>query len=205
MLELKKARAILYRPFGPLEKITDIQLHESYRVTTLKKIERLIGDGDWYGARKMSAELINTALDGLHYLQTYERFLIRGIVTFAYVGWAAYASLFIFRPLDQNRPHRFPPWASFLVNAVALATFIGFWALFAVQRSPWTFYIYITFPCYFWHQVLLQGIPALLHLPGYKKVDCLRVLLSTMASVAALQGMVVSYVSYPILLILTWQ
>ena len=153
----------------------------------------------------MSAELINTALGGLHYLQTYERFLIRGIVTFAYVGWAAYASLFIFRPLDQNRPHRFSSWASFLVSAVALTTLMGFWTLFAVQRSPWTFYLYIAFPCYFWHQVLLQGIPALLNLSGYKKADCSRVLISTIASISVLQGMVVSYVSHPTLLLLTWQ
>lgn len=153
----------------------------------------------------MSAELINTALGGLHYLQTYERFLIRGIVTFAYVGWAAYASLFIFRPLDQTRPQRLPSWASFLVNAVALTTLMGFWTLFAVQRSPWTFYIYIAFPCYFWRQVLLQGIPALLHLPRYKKVDYSRVLISVIASVAVLQGMVVSSVSHPSLLLLTWQ
>src|SRR6202042_3404365 len=26
-----------------------------------------------------------------------------------------------------------------------------------VQKSPWTFYVYVTFPCYFWNQVILHA------------------------------------------------
>lgn len=34
---------------------------------------------------------------------------------------------------------------------------MALWALFFVQQSPWTFYVYVTFPCYFWNQVTIHA------------------------------------------------
>jgi phosphatidylinositol glycan class N len=84
--------------------------------------------------------------------------LIRAIVTVAFTGWAAYASLFIFRPLDvtgQTRPSVIPA----AITAIMVLVLISFWTFFALQRMPWTFYLYVSFPCYFWQQFLVQIIP----------------------------------------------
>ncbi|KAF8076905.1 Phosphatidylinositolglycan class N-domain-containing protein [Lyophyllum atratum] len=190
--ELKKSRTLLYKPFNPLEKLSRTKHPLPHRKATLSQIERLIQQRDWHAARAMSAELIQTGLNGLHYLQTYERLLIRGIVTAAYIGWAAYASLYIFRPMDYMSVAPASACNNGIVDAVAGVTLLGFWALFAVQRAPWTFYVYIAFPCYFWHQVLSQ---IMLGLPNQVRgrVSYLKVLVSTVMTVAVLQGMVAAY------------
>ena len=65
----------------------------------------------------------------------------------AYLGWAIYASLYIFRPQPGSDSHT-------IVTTVVL---LAFWAMFAIQRSPWTFYVYVAFPCYFWNQVITHA------------------------------------------------
>lgn len=140
----------------------------------------------------MSADLIKTGLAGLHYLQTYDRLLIRGIVTAAYIGWAAYASLFIFRPLDYATPPLKSSWTHILVNTTSAVTLLSFWILFAIQRSPWSFYVYIAFPCYFWQQFLLQVIPVSQTRTVWS-MNHLRVLMSACMTIGVLHGMVVCH------------
>jgi hypothetical protein len=135
-------------------------------------------------------------LDGLHYLQTYERLLIRGIVTAAYTGWAAYASLYIFRPLDYSHSN-VSHWSLYAATAVAGVTLIGFWALFMIQSSPWTFYVYIAFPCYFWRQFLVQTIPALQGRRDFKNpISYAGIISKAILVVAVLQGMVVCFLPF---------
>jgi phosphatidylinositol glycan class N len=114
----------------------------------LKEIETLISRNDWYDARLRSSELIDSALKGLRYLQTYDRHLISGIVTAAYLGWAAYSSLYVFQPPTSTGDR-----VSTVVDLFSLSALFAFWTYFILQDSPWTFYIYILFPCYFWQQV----------------------------------------------------
>jgi phosphatidylinositol glycan class N len=187
--ELKKSRTIFYKPYTPLEKRS--HQYEHLRTALVATIEDLIENNDWYNARKLSAELITTGLNGLHYLQTYDRLLIRAIVTAAYLGWAAYASLFLFRPLDYFTGPLKPSPSSYIVSAATYITLTAFWILFAIQRSPWTFYIYIAFPCYFWRQFLLQAIPALQNRLRNGPINYSEVATKGCATVAVLQGMVV--------------
>jgi len=70
----------------------------------------------------------------------------------AYSGWIAYAALFIFRPRTAVSEKSHGP---LVVNVVSISVMLAFWTVFAVQKSPWTFYVYIVFPCYFWNQVIL--------------------------------------------------
>ncbi|KAG6845535.1 hypothetical protein H0H87_007779 [Tephrocybe sp. NHM501043] len=131
-----KARTLFYKPFAPLEGLEALK-NEPHRIASLTRIEDLIRNGDWRDARLTSADLIRTGLSGLHYLQRYERLLIRGIVIAAYIGWAAYASLYIFRPLVSGGLRK----ATIYVDTIAAAVLVGFWALFALQHAPWTFYV----------------------------------------------------------------
>ncbi|KAM6496316.1 Phosphatidylinositolglycan class N (PIG-N) domain containing protein [Amanita muscaria] len=157
--ELKAAHALFYKPFPPLSSDGALSLRVS-------EVDDLISRKQWYAARLKSGEAIRIGLEGSHYLQTYDRVLIRSIVTVAYLGWAAYSALYVFglRHRDavtasagEARLHAKVikttiNWLSFLTFATSLV-------LFALQRSPWSFYLYIMFPCYFWNRVLLRIVP----------------------------------------------
>jgi hypothetical protein len=88
-------------------------------------------------------------------LGSYDRFLIRTIVILAYLGWAAYAAIFVFRPQEVMSSKT--PRGQYL-TAILTSVMLLSWAIFAVQKSPWTFYVYVAFPCYFWHQVILHAM-----------------------------------------------
>jgi phosphatidylinositol glycan class N len=86
----------------------------------------------------------------------YDRLLLQSIVIAAYTGWTGYASLFIFRP--HSCPSR--SFGITLVTLAELSVFGALWIIFVIQRSPWSFYLYAAFPCYFWQQVL-QAMPSI--------------------------------------------
>src|SRR5271168_3137250 len=102
--ELKQKHALFYTPFPLLTPSTAYQQGSDIPLSfpQLTLIEKLISEKQWFAARRASSPLIQQTLQGLHYLQTYDRFLIRGIVSAAYLGWAAYAVLHIVRPLDYR-------------------------------------------------------------------------------------------------------
>ncbi|KAK0220031.1 alkaline-phosphatase-like protein [Armillaria fumosa] len=85
--EIKKRHKNFYRPFAPLE--TPTRSGNTRRIEMLQEIEDLILQTDWHGARAAALDLITIGLEGLRYLQTYERTLLRTIATIAYAGWAA--------------------------------------------------------------------------------------------------------------------
>ncbi|KAG9310904.1 Phosphatidylinositolglycan class N-domain-containing protein [Chiua virens] len=155
--ELKQANVLFYKPFNPLENVDESGMPA--RVRIIESIEQSIRQGRWDKARGQSTQLIETCLEGLRYLETYDRLLIRSIVIIAYVGWAAYASISLFPTLCT------PPAANIrngLIDAFILLAFIGSAVAFWIQNSPWTFYIYVAFPCYFWREFFLRGAPVLL-------------------------------------------
>ena len=174
----------------------------------LASIENLISEKQWFTARQASSTLIQQALQGLHYLQTYDRFLIRGIVSAAYMGWTAYAVLHIlrlrdFRSLDGGKPASHSTSTTFLVTIASWLVLLAFWTLFALQHSPWSFYVYIMFPCYFWWRVLEELGTAILDrnyrrtvsdMPGSgsRNNNFVTVVIKVVTVVLALQGMVVS-------------
>ncbi|KAF8967451.1 Phosphatidylinositolglycan class N-domain-containing protein [Flammula alnicola] len=149
--ELKQKHTLFYTPFRPL---TDVSTTDE--APEIIAIERLIAEQKWDSSRQASSELIQQSLKGLHYLQTYDRFLIRGFVTAAYLGWAAYASLHILRPLDIIYSAHGTPTTISSVTICSWIILVAFWVSFAVQKAPWSFYVYIAFPCYFWEQFLAQ-------------------------------------------------
>ncbi|CAA7259378.1 unnamed protein product [Cyclocybe aegerita] len=188
--ELKKQHTLFYKPFKPL---ADISTTET--APQILKIAQLNAQGNWAAARQVSFEIIQQALAGLHYLQTYDRFLIRGFVTAAYLGWAAYASLYILRPFDKV-PSAFN--SSPLVSGFTATNWIvlaAFWLLFAIQRSPWSFYVYIAFPCYFWRGFLAQMVPAMKDYlqAGNSRHPYTHAFLNGIMVVGSLLGMVLGY------------
>lgn len=121
--------------------------------------------------------------------------LIRSLVIAAYLGWIAYSASFVLVPAHEARTTA----SSSLITALSAALLLVFWALFAIQHSPRTFYVYIVFPCFFWRQALV----AFIHYWRSRKQKQVLVRMGDLAkyvgfstaAVAALQCMVVSIVS----------
>ena len=187
--ELKREHTLLYTPYPGLADV--FSTDGSAQIT---RIEQYIHEKQWSSARNASSDLIQLGLDGLHYLQTYDRFLIKAIVTAAYTGWVAFASLYILRPRENILTSRVTSSSlAFMVNTLSGLVLLFFWVLFAVQKSPLMFYVYIAFPCYFWQQFLAQIIPLVVIKVQDEgmKVHHLRFFLNGGMAIIALLGMVV--------------
>jgi phosphatidylinositol glycan class N len=151
--ELKEKNILLYVPFAPLAEVSVTET-----APQITAIETLLQERKWELARQACFDIIGESLKGLHYLQTYDRFLIKALVTAAYLGWAAYASLYTLRssdPFPEAPPVRAHLTAR-IIKIVSWSILIGFWASFALQKRPWTFYVYIAFPSYFWQKFFLR-------------------------------------------------
>ena len=118
--------------------------------------------------------------------------MIQGIVIAAYLGWIAFGATSILLPQTSSGTR------GLQFHVAATSVLVGFWGLFAKQRSPWTFYIYIVFPCYFWDQVLVRASGPLLQ---YIKRRSARSIVGPVSQgllvVAALQSMVVCLATKP--------
>lgn len=166
--DLKKSRTFWFQEFSALERIvTDASPSEDLAIPTkapfrawlLRRIQNLIDAGDYTEARASASELIRLTLQGLRYLHTYERFLIRALAVFAYMGWAALMTLYIFPPVRDSTRAR--TMRKGTVEPSFGAVLAGFSAFFAAQHSPWTYYLYVLFPTYFWYTFARDGGPVL--------------------------------------------
>uniref|UniRef100_A0A0W0FGJ7 GPI ethanolamine phosphate transferase 1 n=1 Tax=Moniliophthora roreri TaxID=221103 RepID=A0A0W0FGJ7_MONRR len=156
--ELKKAKKFFYKPFPGLEKFA-ANTSVPIRVHDLEEIEKQVDVGNIFAARMKALSLIENGLRGIRYLETYERTLIRTIAALAYTGWAAYASLYVFRPLDLKAKIQSSdnPGFTTAVHSLSFLVFSVFSGMFALEGANWTYYLYIAFPCYFWDQFISQA------------------------------------------------
>lgn len=119
---------------------------------------------------------------------SYDRFLIRFIVVVAYVGWAAYTSISLLPAPDT------PPVLSArkgIVDVFTLLTFFGSAIAFWIQNAPWTFYVYVAFPCYFWRVFYLRGVPSLLRAVSQSSFSSRQLCTYGLLVIVSLQSMVV--------------
>lgn len=87
----------------------------------------------------------------------YDRVMLRIIVTAGYLGWSAFSATALFFKASSASPHLASGASSVITTFFALI--LGaFYALFFVQREPFTYYLYVAFPCYFWWTTFLRLI-----------------------------------------------
>ncbi|KAF5352092.1 hypothetical protein D9758_009433 [Tetrapyrgos nigripes] len=175
--ELKRSKKFIYKPFLPLEEITTAASSPSQDNTDtpssspipipipnhqhhLSVIKDAISSGSFAYAREQAYNLIQLGLEGLRYVETYDRTLIRGIVVAAYLGWATYAALRIGvfggtfgGSLTQTKT---------ISKLIAFGVFAAFCAMFYLEHAPWTYYIYIGWPVWFWGEVVGEVLPLIL-------------------------------------------
>ncbi|KAL5485869.1 MCD4 [Sanghuangporus weigelae] len=149
---LKASRKLFFVPYAGLATQDKHGLPGSGH---LLRLEQLLYTQKWTDVRRDAAELIRLSLDGLRYLETYDRWILRVIVTTGYVGWSAFsATSLLVKTLGGT--YFAPPRTAALINITASCILLTFFALFVIQGEPWTYYLYVAFPCYFWRSVALR-------------------------------------------------
>ncbi|RPD52571.1 alkaline phosphatase-like protein [Lentinus tigrinus ALCF2SS1-6] len=183
----KKTHSLLYRPYSYFLHAENTE--ELPGESQIALIDEMIQNRNYYQARLQAKEFIAHTLEGLRYLQTYDRTMIRGIVIAAYLGWIAFVAVSILLPPDEHLSGSKPS-----LHIAAASVLVGFWGLFARQHSPSTFYVYIVFPCYFWDQVLVRASkPVLQYVRQGQSGSIIKLLLRGLLVVGALQSMVAGY------------
>ncbi|TDL27114.1 alkaline phosphatase-like protein [Rickenella mellea] len=182
----KAEHTVFYKPFSGPEETTNAT--SSPGAPQLAEIEHLFAQEKWTETREKSIELIRTLLDGLKYLQTYDLVMLRSVVVAGYTGWAAFSitSLIFSDPLSSS-PSRV---TIFILHIIAASVLLVFWTLFSIQESPRTYYLYVAFPCYFWHNAIRRTVTYLSG-RGWNNLSlkslgqCAAVILSLLCMVAA--------------------
>ncbi|CAE6447867.1 unnamed protein product [Rhizoctonia solani] len=152
---IKAKHHLRYKSFPPLEPYAAGALPPG--ALELREIDRLLAAGDWQTARQKAQHLIDITLEGLGYLQRYDRYTIRFIVTAGYIGWMLLSALHVLH--THVVPQR--PTANhtgiFMLDIFTWIVSISTAGIFAYQRSPWTYYLYAAFPIYFFRSILREG------------------------------------------------
>ncbi|KAK6155161.1 hypothetical protein DH2020_009409 [Rehmannia glutinosa] len=78
--QLKQSNSLRFKPFKPLANYTLV----------LDQIDHLISVKDSEAAKRLSENLRGLALDGLHYFQTYDWFMLMTVISLGYLGWMIY-------------------------------------------------------------------------------------------------------------------
>ncbi|KAG8747688.1 Glycosyl phosphatidyl inositol anchor synthesis [Ceratobasidium sp. 428] len=155
---IKASHHLRYKPFPPLAPGAGGALPSG--APELRELERLLAARDWQNARIKAKHLIDITLEGLGYLQRYDRYVLRFIVTAGYVGWM------IFSALHVLHTHVVPPrpgekvvhaQGTSVLDVLGITTSVVTAGIFAYQRSPWTYYLYAAFPIYFYRSILQEG------------------------------------------------
>ncbi|KAL8775282.1 MAG: hypothetical protein Q9209_000289 [Squamulea sp. 1 TL-2023] len=188
--EEKKATEIRYRPYAKLaDKVHSVEQR-------ILDIRRAIDQGQFKQGIRMSQDLLQTGLEGMRYLQTYDWLFLRMLVTIGYLGWIAFAlTTVIDLHVLQNK-------GAYLRNTATSAAcgtiFSGVLLLLWLRSAPYTYYLYALFPVIFWEEVLqrrsalMSGVRLLLaHSPTSDQVRKLS--LEGLAFIGLLEALVLSY------------
>ena len=144
--EQKKATQLQYKPFRQLGDKKHSVDHLS------KEIQSLITHGQYDRAITMSQDLLNLGLEGLRYLQTYDWFFLRLLITLGYLGWIAFAiTTVIDMHVLQGKTRTLRTTVTTTAfGGVLVAVFATLW----VRKAPYSYYAYTMFPFIFWEEVV---------------------------------------------------
>nr|POE54427.1 gpi ethanolamine phosphate transferase 1 [Quercus suber] len=187
--EDKKATVLQYRPYPEFAKggqtVAD-------RVAA---IEKMMHSGQFEDAIHASDDLIKLSLRGLRYLQTYNWFFLRTLVTVGYIGWVAFAfTTAIDVYMLDGKIEASRTTASIIAFS---ALFVGLYSFLYIQSSPVTYYAYAFFPVMFWEEVfvrrsaLIEGQRRLSS--QFSRKDSSKLVLTALVYMGILEIMVQSY------------
>jgi GPI ethanolamine phosphate transferase 1 len=144
----KKSTAMQYKPYPQFVK-TNGSVDER-----LNEVERAISAGQHDTAIQLSYALLQDAIQGLRYLQTYDWLFLRALITLGYLGWIAYAFTTVI-DLHVTQGNALAKRTT-ATNAAFSSVLVLLYASFLVERSPIAYYAYAFFPVFFWEEVFAR-------------------------------------------------
>lgn len=141
----KQATTFRYSAYPPFAAV-----NQSY-TDRISWIETAIIGQEHALAIELSDELLQHALQGLRYLQTYDWLFLRALLTVGFIGWMTYAATTV---IDLHVLHG----SSSTERTIASTAFFSsilvlLYASFIVEKSPFMYYAYAVFPVLFWEEV----------------------------------------------------
>lgn len=188
--EQKRKSELRYRPY---KKLGDEEHSVEHRVANVRS---LIDGGDYSAAIAESNSLIQTGLQGLRYLQTYDWLFLRALITIGYLGWIAFALTTV---IDLHVLHGKTKTMRSTVEMVAFSSVLtALFASFMASKSSATYYLYAIFAVGFWEEVsarkncLIEGKKQLL---GHIKTtgDTFGLLITSVFFVAFIECLALGY------------
>ena len=144
----RRSTAIRYRQYAPFAN-ENSSVHDRLSV-----IQSGIDGGNYEDAINHSSELLDLAIQGLRYLQTYDWLFLRALVTSGYLGWIAYALTTV---IDLHVLHSVSTAERTNASVFVFSSLlVVLYSAMVVQKSPFTYYAYGVFPVYFWEEVFAR-------------------------------------------------
>jgi phosphatidylinositol glycan class N len=100
--------------------------------------------------------LINKTLTGMDYILHYDRFYLKSVIVLGYILW----SLFIFTFVEMknkdclNKFFFFNSQERLIVTIFFVLYTLSLFYYLYIRLSPFTYYLYTLFPCYFFWRIL---------------------------------------------------
>jgi phosphatidylinositol glycan class N len=137
-----------FLPFAPLSSSSSL-LPGADQVV---QIQALIAAQDYPLAMHASRALLELALQGSAYVQTYDWLLLVCLISAAYLGSVAYTIVHLLEHYVLSPTS--PSASSSLGTLLGLTTFALLSCKFALDCDPPIYYLYALFPSYFWAVVI---------------------------------------------------
>ena len=141
----KAVTTINYKPYPPFTTANN-SVHE--RVQT---IQSKLDHQQYDAAVDFSSDLLHHSIQGLRYLQTYDWLFLRAVITLGYLGYITFALTTV---IDLHVLHGATE-AKRTFNSTALfsSILVVLYLLLLLEKSRWTYYLYVAFPVAFWEEV----------------------------------------------------
>ncbi|XP_071711375.1 uncharacterized protein [Rutidosis leptorrhynchoides] len=153
--QLKQASAFRFKPYEPL----------AHYMSLLDEIESTISIGNYEHAMKLSKDLRSLALDGLHYFQTYDWFMLMSVIIFGYIGWMLYLILHVLQSytslpgkilkkdevvFTKDRPLKVYLGGSIIMTSIFILLYL--------QHSPPLYHAYFATTVFLWTNIFGEYI-----------------------------------------------
>ena len=144
----KRSTVIRYRQYAPFANEKG-SVHNRLSI-----IQSEIDGGKYEDAIAHCSELLDLAIQGLRYLQTYDWLFLRALVTLGYLGWIAFALTTV---IDLHVLHGNSTADRTNTSVVVFSSLlVVLYSAMIVQKSPLTYYAYGAFPVFFWEEVFAR-------------------------------------------------
>ncbi|XP_073018983.1 uncharacterized protein [Primulina eburnea] len=191
--QLKQENSLLFKPFKPLA---------SY-ILVLNQIEHLISTRDYKSAKKLSEDLRNLAMEGLHYFQTYDWLMLMAVISLGYIGWMIYLILHVLKSYtalfesvfgkEQSVYLRKNTWKVYFSGCLLIGSVC---MLLFMEHSPPLYHAYFAMTIFLWIQISCeyQFIKALwIYVHRKENAHLVKLVASFVVSVFVLEILVKSF------------